>query len=200
MSLGWSITNATEKGELRRRMRKLRLVADQKEGPEAVLTVLRHALAGIKAIGVGSGTIVAGYCPIATEIDIRPLMARLTERGAVCSLPVIVADGGLAFRRWQPGDSLQDGDRGTVHPPSNAPVVEPEVLFVPVLAVDDEGYRLGQGGGYYDRALAALRARRSITAIGVGYAVQHVDRLPRDAGDEPMDWVLTEAGLTQVRA
>lgn len=197
---GWTISDATDKVDLRRRMRKLRLIADQKEGPEAVLAILRHALAGIDAIGIEPGSIVAGYWPLGTEIDIRPLMARLCERGAICSLPVIVDGGMLAFRRWQPGDPLKEGDRGTMHPPINAPTVQPEILFVPILAVDDEGTRLGQGGGYYDRTLQALRAHHPATAVGVGYTVQHVERLPRDAGDEPMDWVLTEAGLTRVQA
>lgn len=200
MPFGWTISDATDKADLRRRMRKLRLIADQKEGPEAVLAILRHALAGIEAIGVKSGSIVAGYWPLGTEVDIRPLMARLCERGAVCSLPVIVENGKLAFRSWRPGDPLKDGDRGTMHPPANAPTVEPEILFVPILAVDNAGTRLGQGGGYYDRALGVLRAKRPVTAVGVGYAVQHVDRLPCDAGDQPMDWVLTEAGLTRVQA
>lgn len=199
MPLGWPISDATDKIDLRRRMRKLRLVADQKEGPDAVLAILRHALANVQAIGITEGSVVAGYWPLGTEIDIRPLLARLCERGAICSLPVIVANGLLAFRSWRPGDRLEDGDRGTMHPPASAPPVEPEFLFVPILAVDDEGYRLGQGGGYYDRTLQQLRACRRVTAVGVGYAVQHVNRLPRDADDQPMDWVLTEAGLTRVR-
>jgi 5,10-methenyltetrahydrofolate synthetase len=200
VSLGWTISDATDKAALRKRMRKLRLVADQKEGPVAALAVLRHAIAGIGAIGVGEGSVVAGYWPLGTEIDIRPLLARLCECGAICSLPVIVEDGLLAFRRWQPDDSVEEGERGTMHPRADAPVVDPEFLFVPILAVDDQGCRLGQGGGYYDRTLQALRARHTVTAIGVGYTVQHVDRLPREALDQPMDWILTEAGLTQVRA
>lgn len=179
-------------------MRKLRLIADQKEGPDAVLAVQRHALARVADLGITAGTIVAGYWPLATEIDIRPLLARLDERGAACALPAIVADSRLAFRRWRPADTVEQGPRGTWHPPATASVVEPEVLFVPLLAIDDDGFRLGQGGGYYDRVLADLRAQRKITAIGVGYALQHVARLPRDRCDQPVDWLLTEQGLQRV--
>ncbi len=200
MSLGWAITNATDKTDLRRRMRALRLIADQKEGPDAVLAIMRHAVAGINALGIQAGTRVAGYWPLGTEIDIRPLLSRMWERGAVCSLPVIVEGGLLAFRRWEPGDDAEEGERGTMHPPASAPVIDPEILFIPILAVDDAGTRLGRGGGYYDRTLAALRQRHPVTAVGVGYAVQHVADLPHEPHDQPVDWVLTEAGLYRVHA
>jgi 5-formyltetrahydrofolate cyclo-ligase len=76
----------------------------------------------------------------------------------------------------------------------------PDVLFVPGLAFDAEGYRLGQGGGHFDRTLAALRGQRDIVAIGVGYAVQRVARVPRAGHDERMDWLLSEAALEKTSA
>lgn len=187
-----------DKAAVRKRMRQMRLVADQKQGPEAALDVLRHGINGADAIGIGAGSVVAGYWPIATELDVRPLLARLGERGAVCCLPVIGADQALLFRRWQPGEAVEEGPRGTCHPSPGAPVLDPDIVFAPMLAVDDAGRRLGQGGGYYDRTLAALRARRPVVAIAVGYAVQRVARLPAEAFDQPMDWVLTDAGLTRL--
>ncbi len=204
MSGGWSLSTADaaspDKPSLRRRMRQMRLVADQKHGPEAALAVLRHGLAGLGHLGIGEGVGVAGYWPIATELDIRPLLARCDERGAVCGLPVVVGHDHLAFRRWDPAMIVEEGPRGTWHPPATADEIDPDIVFVPLLAVDDRGVRLGQGAGYYDRTLARLRALRPVTAVGVGYAVQRVTGLPSDAHDQPMDWILTESGLDRVPA
>lgn len=202
MTGGWSLSTIDaelpDKASLRRRMRQMRLVADQKYGPEAALQVLHHGLAGLVQLGIDDATRVAGYWPIATELDIRPLLARCHARGAVCCLPVVAADGCLVFRRWQPEMIVEEGPRGTWHPPADADEVEPEFIFVPLLAVDGRGVRLGQGAGCYDRTLGRLRMRRRVTAIGVGYAVQRVARLPSDSFDQPMDWVLTEAGLERM--
>ena len=202
MSGGWSLSTADEapsdKPALRRRMRQMRLVADQKHGPEAALAVLHHGLAGLASLGLDAGTGVAGYWPIATELDMRPLLARCHARGAVSSLPVVDAAPTLAFRRWDPEMVVEEGPRGTWHPPATADEVEPDIVFVPLLAVDDRGHRLGQGAGYYDRTLARLRATRPVTAVGVGYAVQRVAWLPSEPHDQPLQWILTEAGLERV--
>ena len=202
MTGGWSLSTVDaaipDKASLRRRMRQMRLVADQKHGPEAALQVLHHGLAGLASLGINDGVGVAGYWPIATELDIRPRLARCDARGAVCALPVVAPAGHLAFRRWRPEMIVEEGPRGTWHPPATGEEIEPDIVFVPLLAVDDRGVRLGQGAGYYDRTLARLRALRPMTAVGVGYAVQRVASLPADAHDEPMDWILTEAGLERV--
>ena len=189
-----------EKKRLRKRMRAMRLVADQKEGPGGARGVMTQMLTALDTLEVGPGSVVAGYWPIVTELDDRPLLARLDERGVICALPVVVSAGApLLFRSWGPLDELEPGVLGTSHPTAAAPEVVPDVVLVPLLAFDRDGYRLGQGGGYYDRTLAALRSRGPLTAIGVGFAVQETDRVPRGANDERLDWVLTEEGLTQVR-
>jgi 5-formyltetrahydrofolate cyclo-ligase len=195
------MTVEDEKKRLRKRMRALRLVADQKDGPGAARGVMVHLLATVDKVGIGRGSVVAGYWPIMTELDDRPLLARLDDRGVICALPVVVsADVPLQFRRWRPLDELEPGVLGTSHPLVTAPEVVPDVVLAPSLAFDGEGYRLGQGGGYYDRTLAALRSRGAVTAVGVGFAVQHVDSVPRSANDERLDWILTEEMLMQVRA
>jgi 5-formyltetrahydrofolate cyclo-ligase len=195
------MTVEDEKKRLRKRMRALRLVADQKDGPGAARGVMAHLLAAVDKVGIGQGSVVAGYWPIVTELDDRPLLARLDERGVICALPVVVSAGApLQFRRWRPLDELEPGVLGTSHPLVTTPEVVPDVVLAPLLACDGEGYRLGQGGGYYDRTLAAMRSRGAVTAVGVGFAVQRVDAVPRSANDERLDWILTEEMLMQVRA
>lgn len=162
----------TEKLDLRRRMRSLRLIADQKHGPEAAVALIPLFMAQLDALGFRAGSVVAGYWPIATEIDVRPLWRGL-KAAARCALPVVVEAGAaLQFRRWALIEDLEDGPHGTRQPMAAAPIVRPQIVLVPLLAFDAEGGRLGQGGGYYDRTLAALRSDGPVTAIGVGYALQ----------------------------
>jgi 5-formyltetrahydrofolate cyclo-ligase len=189
------------KRSLRWRMRKLRLVADQKEGPVGTLAITRFAMENTERLGLEAGKVVAGYWPIVTEIDPRPLMARLEERGLTCALPVIVSDDQpLIFRAWSPRDgAVQAGPRGTFEPEPSAEQVEPDVILAPVLGFDRAGRRLGQGGGYYDRTLAALRARKPVNVIGVAYGLQEIDAVPEEETDARIDWFLTERELTQVR-
>ncbi len=190
-----------EKQALRVRARKMRLVADQKEGPIAAAAAANHLLDRSDEIGPGPGSVIAGYWPIATEIDDRPLLARLHERGYVCALPVVVARGApLAFRRWAPLDELEPGDHDTRQPPLSAPEVVPDVVVVPLVAFDAKGWRLGQGVGYYDRTLAALRAAGTVTAIGMAYAAQRFEAVPHGPLDQPMDWLLTEQSLARARS
>lgn len=194
-------TIAEQKKQLRKRMRAMRLVADQKEGPNVARDIIAPFVEALDELGVAPGTVVGGYWPIVTEVDDRPLLARLEERGAICALPVVVAtDAELEFRRWSVLDALEPGPLGTSHPPSSAPVVTPQVLLVPLLAFDEDGFRLGQGGGYYDRTLASMRRNGPVEAVGVGFSVQRTERVPRDETDEPLDWILTEGSLRRVKS
>jgi 5-formyltetrahydrofolate cyclo-ligase len=137
--------------------------------------------------------IVSGFWPMAEEIDIRPLMIALINQGCQLALPVVVAKKQpLVFRAWRPGDPLEAGAFGTLQPTARRAVVEPEVLIVRLLAVDEEGWRLGYGGGFYDRTLEALRARKRVAAIGVGFNEQVVPEVPHDPNDQRLDWLLTD--------
>jgi 5-formyltetrahydrofolate cyclo-ligase len=179
-------------------MRALRLVVDQKEGPLASMRLTQVFLSRLTDVAIQPGSVIAGYWPIATEIDVRPLLARLAERGFATALPVVAAGevpSPLTFRQWHPVDALEEGPHGTMHPLPLAADVLPDVLFVPLLAVDTRGHRLGQGLGFYDRTLASLRRRHSIIAIGVGFALQFVEGLPYTVEDQRMDWILTEHEL-----
>ena len=143
---------------------------------------------------------VAGYWPIGNEIDPRPAMIVLHDRGHRLALPVIDDRAlPLTFRAWQPGDLLEASALGTSVPRNDAPELAPRVLLVPALAVDRRGFRLGYGGGYYDRTLARLRAATAKPlAIAVCFSCQMVDAVPHGNSDQPINWVVTEEGATRV--
>jgi 5-formyltetrahydrofolate cyclo-ligase len=142
------------------------------------------------------GVIVAGYIPVRDELDPRPLLFAMEERGYPLAAPSVVGRGApLVFRRWDVYASLAPGHFGIPEPPPHAPVVEPDLLLVPLLAFDRRGHRLGYGRGYYDRTLAGLRARRPIIAVGLAFAAQEVLSLPISDDDQRLDWIVTEAAL-----
>ncbi len=144
--------------------------------------------------GAPRDTVISGYWPIRDEIDPRPLLDSLAARGHALALPVVgPPDAPLVFRAWTKGDTLLPGPFGTRTPSAEARELTPRVVIVPLLAFDAAGYRLGYGGGYYDRTLAGLRrGPGAVLAIGVAYPDQRVDAVPRAPYDERLDWVVTE--------
>ncbi len=141
---------------------------------------------------------VAGYIAIRDEIDPGPALTALLKQGVRLCLPVVVGPGQpLAFRAWAPGDALEPGSLGTLHP-ANGPLVEPDLLIVPLLAFDRHGYRLGYGGGFYDRTLSCLRARRRAYAVGFAFSGQEMDEVPRGPTDQRLDAVATETGVLHI--
>lgn len=136
---------------------------------------------------------VSGFWPIKDEIDIGPLMTELYAEGCTLALPVVQGRGQrLLFRVWRPGDALEAGVFGTLQPPASCAVVEPDALLVPLLACDREGWRLGYGGGFYDRTIEELRRKRPVTAIGVGFDGQLLPEVPHGPDDQRLDWWLTD--------
>ena len=134
----------------------------------------------------------AGYRAIHSELSPALLLEALADRGVPIALPVTPKAGQpLQFFGW-PGDRLGEGRFGTKQPVAGAPPVRPHVVLVPLLAFDLAGWRLGYGGGYYDRSIAALRVDgMPVVAIGVGYDGQRVDKVPVGPYDMPLDAVLT---------
>lgn len=138
-----------------------------------------------------AGHPVSFYMAMRDEIDPRPAMVRAVLRGPVL-LPVTRRGQPLLFRRWQPGTPMVRDRLGVEHPDDGQETGTPDVVVVPLLAFDAAGHRLGYGGGYYDRTLAALRTERPITAIGFAFSAQEVGRLPAEATDQALDAVVTE--------
>jgi len=142
--------------------------------------------------GIRTG-LAAVYLPIQSEIDTSPLSNALVEAGFDLALPCIkrVAHP-LEFRRYKPGDKLRGGAYNTKEPLRTAEIVDPDIVLLPLLAFSRDGYRLGYGGGFYDRSLAELRAKKQIFACGLAFAAQEVPRVPTDEYDQKLDGVLTE--------
>ncbi len=139
---------------------------------------------------------LSGYMPMRTEID--PLPAMAAHPGPV-GVPVIAAPATpLKFREWSPGCALVQGTFKAMIPAEGA-WIDPEILIVPLLAFDARGYRLGYGGGFYDRTLEGLRARGPRLAVGFAFAAQEVDAVPVEPTDQPLDAIVTETGLRLFR-
>lgn len=154
----------------------------------------------VAAFDVPAGDAVGSYWPMADELDSAPLLHRLHEQGHVCALPAVTGPGQpLVFGRWQPGATLRRGRLGEPMPAEDAPVVTPRWLLVPLLAYDRAGYRLGYGGGFYDRTIGRLRRDGTLAAaVGLAYSAQEVHAVPHEAGDERLDWVVTEAEVINI--
>lgn len=145
-----------------------------------------------EALSPYAGRRLAGYMPIRTEIDPRPVMA--DWEGPV-GVPVILgADLPLTFACWTPDAPMTEGAFGALIPKDPEPLV-PEVLIVPLVAFTPEGHRLGYGGGFYDRTLAGLRARGQIFAVGFAFEAQCLASIPLETTDQPLDAVVTETGI-----
>lgn len=137
--------------------------------------------------------IISGFIPYKSEITTVPLLNRLRRDGWRTALPVVIAQGQpLVFRLWQPGEPLVPGVWDIPIPPESAEAVDPDVLLVPGLTYDRQGYRLGYGGGFYDRTLEKLRVIKTVTAIGVAYQAQLVDQVPLGEHDAPLDYIMTD--------
>lgn len=145
--------------------------------------------------GRPASRIVSGYLPIRTEIDPVPAMAELSARGHLVCVPVIEGRGRpLLFREWTPGCALSAGPFGAQVPMEGA-WLSPDTLIVPLLAFSGARFRLGYGGGFYDRTLAALRAGGPVFAVGLAHAAQRDDAIPVEPTDERLDAIVTEAGI-----
>jgi 5,10-methenyltetrahydrofolate synthetase len=145
-------------------------------------------------LGDADGATVSIYWPIRGEPDLRGFMTNTIARGGHVALPVVARrNEAMVFRTWAPGDRLARGIWNIPVPEDSADVVTPDAVIAPVVGFDRACYRLGNGGGYFDRTLAALNRRPRI--IGVGYAQAAIATIYPQPHDIPMDLVVTEDGV-----
>lgn len=186
----------TDRHALRRQRLERRMALPADEYRKLSLALCNHLQAGFPQLA----RMRVAFCwPVRNEPDLRPLLAawRATEASDFCSLlPVVINENSaLAFRRWTPETRLVNDGYG-IPTPAEGDFVQPEALLLPVNAFDAAGYRLGYGGGYFDRTLAALRKQLvHPLAIGVGFELARVDSICPEAHDQPLDAMVTEAGV-----
>jgi 5-formyltetrahydrofolate cyclo-ligase len=178
-----------------RKAERHRLLAARERLDAATLDLWRHRIdTHLWQSFPGLAAATLAFCwPIRGEYDARDLTHKLRERGAVTALPVVVAPGQpLLFREWHPGVALAAGPLGIPYPVSSD-LVAPTAALLPMLGWDEAGYRLGYGGGFFDRTLGNL-AKKPVV-IGVGYELARMTSIRPQSWDIPMDWVVTERGI-----
>ena len=149
-----------------------------------------------KLLAILKGKTVAGFWPIKSEIDPRPMMSALKKHGFKLALPAIIDKTTMVFRIFEDEGKLVDMGFGTVGPSKEAEIVEPETLLVPLSAFDSKGNRIGYGAGYYDRAIASLRENgHNPLLIGLAFDCQEVPSIPAEPYDQKLAMILTESGL-----
>lgn len=186
--------------ELKAQYRNERLAArDAIPADERIEMGLAMAAHGGDAIDVAPGAIASGFLPIRSEVDIRPLMARLRERGARLCVPAILNRSTIVFRELVPGAALIATGFGTSGPGPDAAVLDPDIMLVPLSAFDSTGHRIGYGAGHYDRAITRLHQKGlNPRLIGIAFDCQEVPSVPAEPHDVRLDAILTESGLNFV--
>src|SRR5262245_61203721 len=178
-----------------RKVERARLIAARERLDAATRERFRQRIdSHLQRAFPGLGAAALAFCwPVRGEYDARRLAEQVRERGAVTALPVIVAPGQpLVFREWHPGVTLASGPLGIPYP-VGSDLVRPTVALLPMIGWDGAGYRLGYGGGYFDRTLASMAPKP--VAIGVSYELSKIGTIHPQSWDIPMDWIVTERGV-----
>jgi len=190
---------AKEKAEVRKLARASRARVHEQYASEGRRLLKHRADDILNFIEPGEGLVIAGYHPIKDEIDCLGLLSTLRDKGYGTALPRMRAhEKSLDFYKWVGSMPLEVGAYGVREPAISSELVVPDIILLPLLSFDLNGGRLGYGGGYYDRTLAALRAGGQVTAIGVGYDAQEVDDVPRDDNDQLLDYIATPTRMITV--
>jgi 5-formyltetrahydrofolate cyclo-ligase len=188
-------TPASAKTALRLELRALRR-SRTRETPQAA----ELAAERLPADFLGRFAVVSGYRAMPGELDPWPVMQNLAAAGAALVLPVVVERGTpLIFRRYFAGQALVPDAAGIIAPGPESEALEPDLVIAPLLAFDTAGGRMGQGGGFYDRTLLALRGRGPVFVLGLAHAWQEVARVPAEPHDQKLDAILTEKGYRLAR-
>jgi 5-formyltetrahydrofolate cyclo-ligase len=189
--------NAAARSALRLELRRQRAELDDEEQAAASMAVMAR-LARVPVLRQAG--LVAGYRAVRGELDIDASLILLAERGASITVPRVHGEH-LEFVRWRPADeAFTPGSFGIPEPVAGevVPLTLHDVVLAPLVAFDDHGNRLGQGGGYYDRALAACHGARPVV-IGIAHSFQQVERIAGEEWDVPIDAAVTEDAVFEFR-
>jgi len=181
--------------KLWRKAERARLLAARSAVDHATLERYRHNIdSHLSRSFPGLASAKLAFCwPIKAEYDARHLVRTLRELGALTALPVVVAPKQpLIFREWHPGTEMALGPLDIPYP-ANSPAVVPNAVLLPMNGWDGAGYRLGYGGGFFDRTLVSLARKPAV--IGVAYEMAKIETIHPQSWDIPVDWVVTERGV-----
>jgi 5-formyltetrahydrofolate cyclo-ligase len=187
----------TDRRTLKRHLRKEALARRDALDPFwRVEVALEMAETAEEHIDFVPGQVVSGFWPMRSEVDVRPLMFALREKGARLCLPAILDKTTIVFRELVRGAALVEMGFGTAGPSEEAPLLDPSIMLIPLAAFDKRGHRIGYGAGYYDRAIARLTQNgHAPRLVGIAFNCQEVAEVPDEAHDVILPEIITESGL-----
>jgi 5-formyltetrahydrofolate cyclo-ligase len=187
----------TDRRTLKRHLRKEALARRDALDPFwRVEVALEMAETAEEHIDFVPGQVVSGFWPMRSEVDVRPLMFALREKGARLCLPAILDKTTIVFRELVRGAALVEMGFGTAGPSEEAPLLDPSIMLIPLAAFDKRGHRIGYGAGYYDRAIARLTQNgKAPRLVGIAFNCQEVAEVPDEAHDVILPEIITESGL-----
>ena len=194
-----------EKIKLRKNILKIRDNIPENKRIEFSINACQHANEMTQLINAAKkNMVIAGFLPIKSEIDPRPLMSELKQLGAKLCLPVVVGTREIEFRELKSEDELKPAGFGTVGPSENAEVMMPDVLLVPLSVFDKNGGRIGYGKGYYDTAIQKLRKDSVETSgepllVGMAFDEQETDKVPMEKHDCKLHFIVTQKGVIETQ-
>jgi 5-formyltetrahydrofolate cyclo-ligase len=163
--------------------------------PEAGEQIAQQLL----SLAFSTGANISAFWPLAEELDTLPLLHALHKQGHQMLLPVMLGAGKpLEFGTWQPGDVLKEAAFKTLEPSDDKARLAPDIMLCPLLAFDRRGYRMGYGGGFYDRSIAQLQQQGNLLTIGIAFAAQEVAEIPTGEYDMPLDMIVTEQEVIRI--
>jgi 5-formyltetrahydrofolate cyclo-ligase len=184
------------KNRLRRQVLRQRDQLDPLDRIEMSIAAGEHAA---EVLVFDPGAVVSGFWPIRSEIDPRPLMSALQQKGARLCLPVVMDKTTIIFRQLLPGAPLVETGFSTAGPGPGAEVLNPQIILVPLSAFDRHGGRLGYGAGFYDRAIEKICASGIQPLLaGFAFSCQEVKLVPMEAHDQRLNMIFTERGLSEI--
>jgi 5-formyltetrahydrofolate cyclo-ligase len=182
--------------DIKKQLRAEALARRDALDPEWRAEVALQMMQATAQLALEPGTVVSGFWPMRSEVDVRPLMFALIDKGVRLCLPAILDKTTIVFRELKRGAPLVDMGFGTRGPGEAAAVLDPTVMLMPLAAFDARGHRIGYGAGYYDRAIARLHANGiAPRLIAVGFDCQQVSQVPNEAHDVQLGEILSESGL-----